>query len=263
MHTEPNALSSTQDRKLTPPSPFLLHAQGGFSYVYLVQDTSTSELLALKKIRCPFGAESVAQAMREVEAYRLFAHSPGVICSVGYSIATERGADEGAKTVYVLLPYYRRGNLQDLINANLVNHARFPDRRLMQLFLGVCRALRDMHVYTGAGPGPAPTAADGPAERMAMRPDGADMDPGGGGGRAKRGKKPERKAVRPSAGADEDDESEQQRPLMAGEDGGAHGGGGGPSGEIRSYAHRDIKPGTVSCLPSSTSPPLPHHRTKG
>ena len=173
-----------------------------------MQDTATSELLALKKIRCPFGAESVAQAMREVEAYRLFAHSAGVIHSVGYSIAAERGGgadDEGAKTVYVLLPYYRRGNLQDLINANLVNHARFPEKRLAQLFLGVCRALRDLHIYTGAGPG--------------------------------------------AAGADEDDESEQQRPLMAGEAGaGAHGGA-----EVRSYAHRDIKPGKAPPTPSPPS----------
>ncbi|EAQ92748.1 hypothetical protein CHGG_00983 [Chaetomium globosum CBS 148.51] len=114
-----------------------LLGEGGFSYVYLVQDTSTSELFALKKIRCPFGAESVAQAMKEVEAYKLFAHSAGVIHSVDYAIATERGGGEQTKTVYVLLPYYRRGNLQDMINANLVNHARFPEKRLMLLFLGV------------------------------------------------------------------------------------------------------------------------------
>ncbi|KAJ4296026.1 Serine/threonine-protein kinase env7 [Collariella sp. IMI 366227] len=113
-----------------------LLGEGGFSYVYLVQDTSTSELFALKKIRCPFGAESVAQAMREVDAYKLFARSPGVIHSIDYAIATERGGGEESKTVYVLLPYYRRGNLQDMINANLVNHDRFPEKRLMLLFAG-------------------------------------------------------------------------------------------------------------------------------
>ena len=187
--------------------------------------------------------------MREVEAYRLFGHSAGVIHSVGYSIATERGADEGAKTVYVLLPYYRRGNLQDLINANLVNHARFPEKRLMQLFLGVCRALRDMHIYTGAGAG---GGAVENGERMEMRANGGtegerDAAGGRGAGRGKRskGNKAER-AVIAAQGADEDDESEQQRPLMGGEDGGgAPGGGGGGSGggDTRSYAHRDIKPG--------------------
>lgn len=191
-----------------------MQVQGGFSYVYLVQDTSTSELLALKKIRCPFGAESVAQAMKEVEAYRLFSRSPGVIHSVDYSVATERN-DESSKTVYVLLPYYERGNLQDLINANLVNHTQFPEKRLMELFLGVCRALRDMHVYTGKG------------ERMEMRVDGTD-----GNVEVARGRK------RGAAGADEEDEGEQQRPLMEGEDD-----VGVTGGKVRSYAHRDIKPG--------------------
>ncbi|PHH69003.1 hypothetical protein CDD80_7084 [Ophiocordyceps camponoti-rufipedis] len=113
-----------------------LLGEGGFSYVYLVEDTSTHALLAVKKIRCPFGAESVEQAKREVEAYRLFAHVPTIISAVDDAVATERGGDDATRTVYVLLPYYRRGNLQDLINANLVNRAAFPEGDLMGLFLG-------------------------------------------------------------------------------------------------------------------------------
>lgn len=85
--------------------------------------------------------------MREVDAYRLFAHIPSIISAVDHAVATERGPDETTKTVYVLLPYYRRGNLQDMINANLVNHGSFPEKHLMMLFLGVCKALRAMHEY--------------------------------------------------------------------------------------------------------------------
>jgi serine/threonine kinase 16 len=204
--------------------------QGGFSYVYLVQDTSTSELFALKKIRCPFGAESVAQAMKEVDAYKLFANTPGIIHSVDYAIASERGGGEASKTVYVLLPYYRRGNLQDLINANLVNHTKFPEKKLMHLFLGVCRGLREMHIYTGPGSG-----GDAGPERMEMRVDGVDENVQAAQGRSKRNQE--------SGGADEDDETEQQRPLM-------HGDEGVPEGEIKSYSHRDIKPGKDSaCHP--------------
>ncbi len=176
--------------------------------------------------------------MREVEAYKLFAYSPAIIHSVDYSVATER-ADAESKTVYVLLPYYRRGNLQDMINANLVNHTRFPERRLMLLFLGVCRALRDMHQYRGGGGG------GGGGERMEMQTDGVDANVEVAKGR--RGKKDDsngnskdRHSAAP--GADEDDETEQQRPLMEGED---RGGG----AVTRSYAHRDIKPGRKSPLP--------------
>jgi serine/threonine kinase 16 len=202
-----------------------------------VQDTATSELFALKKIRCPFGAESVAQAMKEVEAYKIFAHSPGVIHSVDYSIATERGSGEESKTVYVLLPYYRRGNLQDMINANLVNHTRFPEKRLMLLFLGVCRAMRDMHLYRGgAGAGGGAEGGTSARERMEMRAEGGDENV--------------RSAKGTTSRADEDDETEQQRPLMTDDER-------LPAvapGAMRSYAHRDIKPGeSFSFFPPPTT----------
>ncbi|KPM44677.1 hypothetical protein AK830_g1836 [Neonectria ditissima] len=197
-----------------------LLGEGGFSYVYLVEDTATHELFALKKIRCPFGAESVQQAMREVDAYRLFAHVPTIISAIDHSVATERGADESTKTVYVLLPYYKRGNLQDMINANLVNHDRFPERRLMLLFLGVCNALRSMHDYKPA------------VERMDMgREEDQPQNDGSEAGRRMntRGKRTE-----------EEEEGEQERPLMEAEN---QVSGGRTTNQ--SYAHRDIKPGNI------------------
>jgi serine/threonine kinase 16 len=206
-----------------------------------VQDTATSEVFALKKIRCPFGAESVSQAMREVEAYRIFSHVPTIISSIDYAIATERGADEAAKTVYVLLPYYSRGNLQDMINANLVNRTTFPPRKLMLLFLGVCKALKAMHQYKGPPLG---------MERMQMgdEDDEAGVENGGAGKkRRKKSKSGKRVASAAAAVPDEEDETEQQRPLMEGES--TMG-----SGETRSYSHRDIKPGKLP-FDSSTPPP--------
>lgn len=169
--------------------------------------------------------------MKEVDAYKLFSDTPGIIHSIDYAIASERGGGEASKTVYVLLPYYRRGNLQDLINANLVNHTKFPEKRLMQLFLGVCKALREMHVYTGAGGsgGGGPGGTGG--ERMEMRVNGVDENVVSSKSNNHKNKGRER------SGADEDDETEQQRPLMGGQEG-------VPSGEVKSYSHRDIKPGT-------------------
>ncbi|KAI8632058.1 serine/threonine protein kinase/TGF-beta stimulated factor [Xylariaceae sp. FL1651] len=206
-----------------------LLGEGGFSYVYLVQDTATAELFALKKIRCPFGTESVQQAMREVEAYKTFAHTPSIIHSVDYSIASERN-DAESKTVYVLLPYYRRGNLQDIINANLVNHTNFPEKELMHLFLGVCKGMKYMHQYR-APPG---------GERMEMGNAKAGEEDVGG----PRGKPKRNRAV---AAADADDETEQARPLMVEEQVVA-------PGEQRSYAHRDIKPGNIMIDDSGSQP---------
>ncbi|RBA09324.1 NAK protein kinase [Fusarium proliferatum] len=202
-----------------------LLGEGGFSYVYLVEDTSSHELFALKKIRCPFGAESVQQAMREVDAYRLFSHVPTIISTVDHSVATERGADEATKTVYVLLPYYKRGNLQDMINANLVNHDRFPERRLMLLFLGVCKALRAMHDYKPA------------VERMHMGREEDELNHG------------ERNNTRGKR-TEEEEEGEQERGLLEEENQVS----GGRS--IQHYAHRDIKPGNIMIDDSGSTPIL-------
>jgi serine/threonine kinase 16 len=197
--------------------------------VYLVQDTSNEAQYALKKIRCPFGQESVAQAMKEVEAYALFSPHPNIIHSVDYCVASDR-SDPGAKTVYILLPYYRRGNLQDIINANLVNHTKFPERRLMILFLGVCKALKAMHNYkVGGGPGGA--ASQKNAKRI--RGEAAQVD-------QEAEDEVEQRRGR-QKGREQDPDSEQQEPLMEGEV--AMSQEGIAPGNIRAYAHRDIKPG--------------------
>ncbi|PNY28428.1 Serine/threonine-protein kinase ppk13 [Tolypocladium capitatum] len=210
-----------------------LLGEGGFSYVYLVEDTASHQLFALKKIRCPFGAESVQQATREVDAYRLFAHVPTIISAVDHAVATERGADEATKTVYILLPYYRRGNLQDMINANIVNRGRFPERHLMMLFLGVCKALRAMHEYK-----------PGPAERMEMgNEEDQQMD---GGPSSRSGRQMGTRGKR----TEEQEEPEQERPLMESENQVSG------SGKPQSYAHRDIKPGNIMIDDSGSTPIL-------
>lgn len=205
----------------------LYFKQGGFSYVYLVQSPPAPQLYALKKIRCPFGQESVSQALKEVEAYSLFSPHPNIISALDHSVASESRSDPSSKTVYIILPYYRRGNLQDAINANLVNGGRFPERRLMVLFRGVCVALQAMHNYRVPSGG-AGKKAKSKARRV--REEGARAD---------------REA------ADEADEAEE--PLM--EDEATLAQEGVAAGDIRAYAHRDIKPGMH--LPSPLT--LPHH----
>ncbi|KAF8245981.1 kinase-like protein [Wilcoxina mikolae CBS 423.85] len=136
-----------------------LLGEGGFSYVYLVR-SSDGALYALKKIRCPFGHESVSIAVKEAESYRRFNHV-NLISSIDYAVVTSTGRSATTKTVYILLPYFRRGNLQDAVNANLVNHTNFPEKHLMRLFLGVCKGVQALHDHKITGPSGAPPAAAG------------------------------------------------------------------------------------------------------
>lgn len=91
-----------------------LLGEGGFSYVYLCSD-SQGCLFALKKIRCAYN-ETYDLALRELHAYSTFKH-PNVIKCIDHTSVDERSG----KVVYLLLPYYKRGNLEDLINNNIVS----------------------------------------------------------------------------------------------------------------------------------------------
>ncbi|KAF2013205.1 serine/threonine protein kinase-like protein [Aaosphaeria arxii CBS 175.79] len=220
-----------------------LLGEGGFSYVYLVQDNANQQLFALKKIRCPFGQESVSQALKEVEAYSLFSPHPNIIHSFDHSVASDK-SDPQAKTVYILLPYYRRGNLQDMINANLVNHTKFPERRLMVLFLGVCKALKSMHQYRVKGP---PGGATSQSNAKKVRREAARAD-------AEAAEAMEMRPGRRHRDDDDDDEEHEAEPLMDSEVTSAQEGI-APGGE-RAYAHRDIKPGNVMIADDGKTPIL-------
>ncbi|PRT56451.1 Serine/threonine-protein kinase ENV7 [Wickerhamiella sorbophila] len=127
-----------------------LLGEGGFAYVYLVEDQRSHEVYALKKIRCPFGAESVATVMREVNACKRFRNTLLVISSVDSMVKQD---EDGTKTVYLLLPYYGKGSLQDLINDNAINNQSFSEPEVLKYALGTAEAIRAMHHHHASGSG--------------------------------------------------------------------------------------------------------------
>ncbi|KAG2226651.1 hypothetical protein INT45_000998 [Circinella minor] len=54
---------------------------------------------------------------------------------------------DGTKIVYIFLPYYKRGNLQDSINANNLSKTHFPERELLRFFRKICYAVRVLHTF--------------------------------------------------------------------------------------------------------------------
>uniref|UniRef100_A0A1D1YPK8 non-specific serine/threonine protein kinase n=1 Tax=Anthurium amnicola TaxID=1678845 RepID=A0A1D1YPK8_9ARAE len=120
-----------------------LLGEGGFSYVHLVQDTSTGRYFALKKIRCQFGTDSVKDAMKEVDMYRLFSHE-NIIKVIDTCVVQDKN---GGKIVYIFLPYYKSGNLQDAIDSNLEHDRHFSEKEMLKIFRGICYAVRALHTY--------------------------------------------------------------------------------------------------------------------
>ncbi|GAA5872062.1 hypothetical protein JCM3774_006598 [Rhodotorula dairenensis] len=127
-----------------------LLGEGGFSYVYLAQDTASGRLFALKKIRCPSGmGDSVKLALKEVEAYKRFRH-PNIIRCLD-SVVTQSREDDG-KIIYLFLPYYKNGTVQNVISAHAVNGTRYPEQQMLSIFHGTCLAVRAMHQHRRSGP---------------------------------------------------------------------------------------------------------------
>lgn len=209
-----------------------LIGEGGFSYVYLVQSQQTGEFYALKKIRCPFGAESVKVALNEIEAYKRF-DSKYVIRAVDSNIVQEK---DGSKTIYILLPYYKKGNLQDKINANLVNGTSYDETELLNLFYEICQGVKAIHNrHSGASNSPDTSrfsleSSGYVRNNQVLNTDDDDDDIIIGGG-------------------DDDEESEVQ--LLGNEETNDT-----PMDTIVPYAHRDIKPANIMLSGSANTPIL-------
>ncbi|KAI9439926.1 Pkinase-domain-containing protein [Lactarius indigo] len=227
--------------------------EGGFSFVYLAQDETSGKEFALKKIRCPTGSEGVELVMREVAAYRRFKH-PNIIRL--YDSAVLQDSDGEGKVVYLFLPLYKRGNLQDAINTYTQTGERFTERHLLRLFKGTCEAVRAMHTYRTAKPSPNPSTSRKPP---------------------------------PSSGSDDGHDENDMLPHPEGDAEGGYSYGPGPraldsasvplvsrqglddgdvifdgdqdtvqssSGELVPYAHRDLKPGNVMIADDGVTPIL-------
>eukprot|EP00128_Syssomonas_multiformis_P018134 Colp12_sorted_trinity150504_noHs@3221 len=122
--------------------------EGGFSFVYLVEDARTGELFALKKMACQDEGQH-KDAIREVELYRLFNH-PNIIKVVDYCTVRANSGDPDQKDVYVLLPLFRNGSLHDAILGLQASKEHFQEEQILKIFHGICLAVQQLHKYTPA-----------------------------------------------------------------------------------------------------------------
>ena len=123
-----------------------------FTYVVSVQNASNilltdqdfdTDRFVLKQIICPFGnIQGVSDALTEIENYKSY----GSKYIIKYVDSEVQQSNNGSKTVMILLPYYPRGSLQDLINISILNGTNgIPEKEIIRLMVGICKGLLLLH----------------------------------------------------------------------------------------------------------------------
>lgn len=116
----------------------------GFSLIDLVENSVTKKKYVAKRITC-HSVEDQQIALREVEVCRQIQHENviKVIDSV-----VKGNADIIVNTtslVYIILPYYKNGSLQDHLNQRAKSTNYMAEAQILHLFLGVCEGLKAFH----------------------------------------------------------------------------------------------------------------------
>ncbi|XP_049846268.1 serine/threonine-protein kinase 16 [Schistocerca gregaria] len=119
-------------------------ADGGFSSIYLVQDSKSHRLCVLKKIVC-HAKEDQMKALQEVAYYGLIKH-PNVIECLDSGVSGEADAFSNyTSEVYILLPYYKRGTLADELLRRSRNCDYLPAMDVLTMFLQICEGVKAFH----------------------------------------------------------------------------------------------------------------------
>ncbi|KAI9472031.1 MAG: kinase-like domain-containing protein [Benjaminiella poitrasii] len=130
-----------------------LLGEGGFSFVYLAEDDN-KELFAIKVIRCKMDNQITKNAIKEAIVTDRFKHK-NIIQIVDMCMIKE---DDGSKTIYIIMPFYKRGNLQDLIDRSNQQGKRLSEKQILRLFKEVSSALQVMADYRNRAGLPTPWA---------------------------------------------------------------------------------------------------------
>uniref|UniRef100_A0A669PTR1 non-specific serine/threonine protein kinase n=1 Tax=Phasianus colchicus TaxID=9054 RepID=A0A669PTR1_PHACC len=114
-------------------------AEGGFSYVDLVEGLRDGRFYALKRILC-HDKEDRQAALREVEMHNLFQH-PNILRLEAHCLV-EKGAKHEA---WLLLPYVKGGTLWSEVEALREKGSFMPEQRILLILHGICSGLQAIH----------------------------------------------------------------------------------------------------------------------
>ena len=119
--------------------------EGGFAFVYLVEDIKSGRRYALKRMLAA-DAETNALAKMEVNVMRAFKGAPNL---VKYYASTLRSLpNKRAKEYYILMEFCQRGALLDEITDRIEQKRPYKERQICRMFYQTCRGVRWFHTRT-------------------------------------------------------------------------------------------------------------------
>lgn len=113
--------------------------EGGFSYVDLVEGIHDGRFYALKRILC-HDRDDRKEVLHEVEMHQLFDH-PNILPLVAHGVV-EKGPKWEA---LLLLPFVENGSLWNLVEGLRDKNRFLPEEKILQIFQGICKGLKEIH----------------------------------------------------------------------------------------------------------------------
>ncbi|KAL0277549.1 UNVERIFIED_CONTAM: hypothetical protein PYX00_004794 [Menopon gallinae] len=116
-------------------------AEGGFAFIYVVQDPNTSKEYALKRLLAS-DSETNNNILQEINILKKLSGHPNIIQYLAAAAIDKSEASHGKNEYLVLTEYCTKGNLVECLN-NRSN--AFPPDVVCRIFWQTCKAVQHMH----------------------------------------------------------------------------------------------------------------------
>jgi len=113
--------------------------EGGFSYVYSVEDPYASKQFAIKKTLCQT-EELFAAAKKEIDILKNYKQE-NLLKLFDFEFKRNASGQE----VFTLLPFHKRGTVQDILYAKREKSQYFSEQEVLKMFLQTCKAVSEFH----------------------------------------------------------------------------------------------------------------------
>uniref|UniRef100_A0A1B6CHR9 non-specific serine/threonine protein kinase n=1 Tax=Clastoptera arizonana TaxID=38151 RepID=A0A1B6CHR9_9HEMI len=118
--------------------------EGGFSMVYLVENTRTRKRYALKKIVC-HGREDQKAAMEEISYHKSLDHKNVIRCLDSTVTGSPDPVLNTTSEVLLLLPYYGKGTLANELERRKVKSMHMEVTEVLKIFIEICEGVKAFH----------------------------------------------------------------------------------------------------------------------